>query len=359
MTQCIIVSMNEKYAPYFSVLLASVAENASLNEDYEIVVLHDNLSLSCQERLLQAVLEKEVSHSGTESVGVAVQAGRKLREERSLRLKFQNVHSLIEGRQFYVGAGKNRAYLSKETYFRLLVPWLLPEYERALYLDSDVVVRHGWSDIFQTDLEGYLIAGIPDIWGNWECYEAHSYLSAYRREELGLEEPVAYFNAGVTLFNLKLMRETFQEGELIELAMSREWKKHDQDVLNYVCKGKTHFLDYSWNMIECPGKRAWAMVPEQERRRYQECMGRAKIVHYASRKPWVVKGVFFEQEFWASAARSIYFQELFTAFVEEQLSQGECFEAKAYESIKSGKIGVKFIVRCIMAWVKKYHVKSF
>lgn len=336
MSQCIIVSMNEKYAPYFSVLLASVKENAALNEDYEIVVLHDNLSLACQEKLLQQAREEVNSHTGT-----------------GLRLKFLNVHSSVEGRQFYVGAGKNRAYLSKETYFRLLVPWLLPAYERALYLDSDVVVRPGWGDIFETDLEGYLIAGIPDIWGNWECYEEHSKLSAYRRDELGLKDPTAYFNAGVTLFNLKLMRETFREGELIELATSREWKKHDQDVLNYICKGKTHFLDYSWNMIECPGKKAWATVPEQERRRYNKCMEKAKMIHFASRKPWIVKGVFFEQDFWASASRSAYFQQLFTGFVGEQLSQGECFEAKAYESIRSGKIGVKFIARCIMAWLKK------
>ena len=227
-----------------------------------------------------------------------------------------------------------------------------------MYLDCDIVVRPGWDRIFQTELEGYLLAGIQDLWGNWECYDKRSGLYQYRQNELGLEDPVAYFNSGVMLLNLELMRDTFGEGELIDIAASRDWKKHDQDVLNYVCKGRVLFLDYTWNMIECPGKKARSAVPEQEYRIYEHCMKDPRIIHYASRKPWITKGVFFEQKFWAAAACSVYFQKLFTPFIEEQLIQGECFEERAYASIRSGKIGVKFIVRCIFVWIGKRLNKS-
>lgn len=334
MTKCIIVSMNEKYVPYFSVLLASILKNTESGGSYEIIVLHDNLRAECQSRLSGMTTRNDI------------------------RIRFLNVHESMQGYRFFVSGTGNRAYLSVEAYFRLLAPHMLPEYRTALYLDCDIVVRPGWDKIFQTALEGYLLACIQDIWGNWECYDKHSGLYQYRQNELQLKDPVAYFNSGVMLLNLELMRNTFQEGELIEIAASREWQKHDQDVLNYVCKGKVSFLDYTWNMIECPGKKAWNAVPEQEIQRYERCVTDPKIIHYASRKPWIIKGVFFEQDFWAAAAHSVYFQELFTPFIEEQLQQGECFEERAYASIRSGKIGVKFIVRCIFTWIKKTLNKS-
>lgn len=334
MTRCVIVSMNEKYAPYFSVLLASVIENAGGEDMYEIVVLHDDLPEECSERLLGMTMASE---EGREKVSV----------------RFLNVHGPMQGYQFFVNGTSNRAYLSREAYFRLLAPHLLPEYETALYLDCDIVVKPGWEDIFQIDLGEHLLAGIEDIWGNWECYDRNSKLYHYRRNELGLENPTAYFNSGVMLLNLSLMRKVFRQGELIEIAASKDWQKHDQDVLNKVCKGKVLFLDYTWNMIECPGRKAREAVPAEEYRKYEVCRKAPGIIHYASRKPWIVKGISFEQDFWAMAVRSVYFQELFTQFIEEQLSQGSCFEEKAFESIRAGKIGVKFIIRCALVWARR------
>ena len=332
MKRCVIVSMNEKYVPFFSVLLASVMENAAQEEQYEIVALHDDLPEESRQRLSNMILQKN-------------------RENVSIR--FLNVHQHMQGYQFFVNGTRNQAYLSREAYFRLLAPHLLPEYETALYLDSDIIVKSGWEEIFRIELGEYLLAGVQDIWGNWECYDKSSGLYRYRQEELGLEDPLAYFNSGVMLLNLSLMRDIFRKGELLEIAASKQWQKHDQDVLNRVCKGRVCFLDYTWNMIECPDRRAKEAVPAGEYEKYRMCKTSPKIVHYASRKPWIVKGVAFEQEFWAMAACSVYFQELFTQFIEEQLSQGKCFEKKALDSIKAGKIGVKFIVRCIAAWVGK------
>lgn len=328
MAECVIVSANDKYVPYLSVLLVSIMRN-TLKQSVEIVVLYDEITTDNRDKLTA------------------------LLEDSNASVRFMNVQDKIKGLDLFVNSTNNRAYMSKETYFRLLAPELLPEYDRALYLDCDIVVRPGWEEIFSMDLTGYLLACIPDIWGNWECYDTRSALYQYRTKDLGLSEPLQYFNAGVILINLEAMRETFTEGELIRLAASRDWQKHDQDVLNYISKDKVFFLDYAWNMIECPGKKAWNAVPEQEQKHYEEQKRETLIIHYASRKPWIHQGVFFEQDFWRSAADSSYFEEMFTAFIDEQLSWGKHFEQKAFESIRSGKMGVKFIVRCTMTWLKR------
>lgn len=326
MKECVIVSANDKYVPYLSVLLASIVRNTE-RTPLEIVVLYDEITADNRQKLSGFV----------NSAAAAV--------------RFIDVHEKLEGHDLFVNGTGDRSYLSKEAYFRLLAPELLPEYDRAVYLDCDIVVRDGWEEIFSTDLTGYLLAGIPDLWGNWKCYDRKSSLYRYRRETLGLEEPLQYFNSGVMLLNLKAMRETFAPGELINLAASRDWQKHDQDVLNYISKGKVLLPDYAWNMIECPGKKAWQAVPETERRHYEEQKRAPRIIHYASRKPWIYQGVSFEQDFWRAAADSPYFEELFTAFIDEQLSHGERFEERACESIRAGKMGVRFIIRCICAWI--------
>lgn len=328
MAECVIVSANDKYVPYLSVLIVSIVRNTP-DQAVEIIVLYDEITVDNRDKLAA------LTSSGNAAV------------------RFVDVQDKIKGYDLFVNGTSNRSYLTKEAYFRLLAPELLPEYDRALYLDCDIVVRPGWDGIFSTKLNGYLLAGIPDIWGNWECYDTRSALYQYRTKDLGLSEPLQYFNSGVMLLNLEAMRRAFSEGELIRLAASRDWQKHDQDVLNYIGKGKVLLLDYAWNMIECPSKRAWRTVPEKEQKHYEEQKQAPYIIHYASRKPWIYEGVSFEQDFWRSAADSSYFVGLFTAFIDEQLSRGERFEQRAFESIRSGRIGVKFIMRCAVTWVKR------
>ena len=221
------------------------------------------------------------------------------------------------------------------------------------YLDSDIVVREGWTDIFKVKLDGYLLAAIPDIWDNWKCYIKCSRLAEYREKELKLTNHMEYFNSGVMLLNLEAMRRTFKSGELLELAASKDWKKHDQDVINMMCGGKVYFLDYKWNLIECPGKQAFEAISQEEKCKIQKSQENRLIVHFASKKPWLIRGVQYENDFWQYAVKSPYFDSLFSMFIEEQMQRGKYFEQTVFNSIRNGKAGVKFIVRCAVVWIKK------
>lgn len=329
---CIIVAINEKYVPFFSVLLESIVDNVDDSGKYEIVVLYSQLEDKNQ-KMLKVIVNRN-----------------------NIRIRFLNVTRRIEGQNFFVSGEKQKAYLSKEAYFRLLAPELLPEYQTALYLDSDIVVRAGWTDIFKINLDGYLLAAVPDIWDNWKCLFKHSQLAEYRKKELNIVNNREYFNSGVMLLNLEEMRRVFKNEELLKLAVAKEWKKHDQDVMNMVCKGKVHFLSYKWNLIECPDKEALSAVSQEERRTIWECQENRLIVHFASRKPWLIRGVQNEADFWQYAIKSPYFDSLFSLFVEEQMQQGKYFEQTVFKSIRNGKIGVKFILKCISAWMKKFSV---
>lgn len=326
--QCVIASINEKYVPFFSVLLESIIENSGDTGRYEVVVLYNQLSPESREKL-EGMLRQS-----------------------NIQLRFLKVSSWIKGRNFFVNGENQKEYLSKEAYFRLLAPELLPEYETALYLDSDIVVQPGWDDIFKTDLKKHLLAAVPDIWDNWKCYLPHSSLAKYRERELGMDNHKEYFNSGVMLLNLKAMRSFFKEGELLELAASKDWKKHDQDVINLMCRKKALLLDYKWNLIESPGKEAYAAISDEERSMLYKSQEEKKIIHFASRKPWNARGVQNEDEFWKFAVKSPFFDELFSLFVDEQLQQGRYFEETVFKNIRNGRVGIKFIIRCTIVWLR-------
>lgn len=53
--------------------------------------------------------------------------------------------------------------ISKEAYYRLLVTELLPKnIERALYLDTDILIRGNLKDLYNINLDGNLIAAVID-----------------------------------------------------------------------------------------------------------------------------------------------------------------------------------------------------
>lgn len=327
--QCIVTAINEKYALYFSVLFKSIEDNIDEDERIEVIVLYNHLNPETRYTLNNAVCKGNI------------------------QLRFLNVTAKIEGRNFFVNGKNKKTYLSKEAYFRLLAPELLPEYKVALYLDSDIVVQPGWTRIFQIDLGEHLLAAVPDFWDNCKCYTKHSQLAKYRERELGITNHREYFNSGVMLLNLDAFRKTFKTGELLEIAASKNWKKHDQDVINMMCKGKVCLLDYKWNLIECPRKDAMMALSEEERNCMHESQKNQLIIHYASRKPWKVRGVQGEDAFWRYAVQTPYFESLFSLFIEEQLQQGKFFEQAVFRNIVNGQVGIKFIIKCIVVWIKR------
>ena len=55
-----------------------------------------------------------------------------------------------------------RDYYSKTTYFRLFIPNLYPQYNKVLYLDSDITILSDVADLYNIDIGDNLIAAAPD-----------------------------------------------------------------------------------------------------------------------------------------------------------------------------------------------------
>lgn len=53
--------------------------------------------------------------------------------------------------------------ITTPTYYRLLIPDLIPEYDKVIYSDVDVIFRMDLSQLYQSDLAGYLLAATKDL----------------------------------------------------------------------------------------------------------------------------------------------------------------------------------------------------
>ena len=135
-----------------------------------------------------------------------------------------------------------RGFTGKATWYRIFVPELLPDHERALFLDADLIVVDSLVPLWRTDLSGSYLAAVTNVFPRQ---------FANRPRELGLAGEGDYFNAGVLLLNLELMRREdctralhrYATGHASELV----WR--DQDALNAVLAGRRRRLEPRWNCM--------------------------------------------------------------------------------------------------------------
>ncbi len=125
-------------------------------------------------------------------------------------------------------------------WMRFLLPQLLPDLGRVLYLDADTFVTDSLEDLWRTDLGDAPLAAVANVVE--PALKPHV-------AQLGLDDARTFFNSGVLLLNLDVMR-----AERAFEALARAVDQHrdhlvwpDQDALNVVFTGRWRPLHPRWN----------------------------------------------------------------------------------------------------------------
>lgn len=132
-------------------------------------------------------------------------------------------------------------FTRKATWYRISLDALLPNADRVLYLDVDLLVRRSLLPLWGTPLKGNVVGAVTNV--PPPIYRAYT-----ERPEMGGDR---YFNAGVLLLDLAAMRREGLGDELREHARRHAsrliWR--DQDVLNEVLHGRRLPLRPIWNCM--------------------------------------------------------------------------------------------------------------
>ena len=284
----IFFAVDDGYIPFLAVALQSLIENSSNNYYYSIKVLYTNIKEENKKRILK--YEKE-----------------------NVKIEFVDLNYYIEeikGKLF------TRDYYTKTTYFRLFIPNLYPQYDKIIYLDSDIVLLGDIADLYHQEMENNLVAAVPD-----DIIQTTEVFQEYVEKVVGVADYRKYFNAGVLLMNLDELRKFhFQEKFLYLLETVKYAVVQDQDYLNRLCKGKTKILPTGWDRMPVPNDK----VKEEE----------IKLIHYnLNYKPWHFDNILYKEYFWEYAQKTEYYDEI--KEIKENYTEEERFrDMKQYEDLK-------------------------
>jgi lipopolysaccharide biosynthesis glycosyltransferase len=191
-------------------------------------------------------------------------------------------------------AGKMHArdYYSKATYFRAYIPNMFPEYDKALYLDCDIALNGDISELYRFDIGESYVGGVT-----CEAVNTTPVFTEYAENYLGVRLP-KYFNAGVMVLNLRVLRRiNFEEKFFDILAKIKFEVAQDQDYFNVLCRGHVTFLPKAWNKIPRPDSK--------------ERLKDVRLVHYnLSFRPWRYDGVLYGELFWMHAEKTHVYDKL-------------------------------------------------
>lgn len=255
---------DDKYVPFLAVTLQSIKEHSSSENEYRIYVLHAG-----------------VSDDGSDKI--------KKFESENFKVYFVDVTDRLAvlSEELHL-----RDYYSCATYFRIFIAMMFPEYDKAIYLDSDIAVRCDLAEYFDTELGDNYVAGVPD-----GAVGAVPVFQEYTKHVLGIDAE-NYFNAGVLLLNLKALRDEDFYGKFSALLKKYKFVvAQDQDYLNVICKGRVKFLADEWHAMPVGGETQRLKDP--------------KIIHYnLTMKPWHYDDILYQEYFWESAERTEFYELL-------------------------------------------------
>ena len=120
---------------------------------------------------------------------------------------------------------------------KFVLPELLTDYDRVLYLDGDLLVREDLTQLFHTELGDAYLAAVAD--------SGSMYLLTKYKDKVQ-----HYFNSGVMLLNLTQMRKDKLTDVFIRTkAELKDSTLMDQNVFNCVCDGRTVRLPVRYNFL--------------------------------------------------------------------------------------------------------------
>jgi len=172
--------------------------------------------------------------------------------------------------------------ITTPAYFRLLIPELLPQFDKIIYADVDFIFRMDLSALYETDLTDKYIAATIDIGLNNER-EGIEYIRTLPGTEVG-----KYIQSGFLVMNCKKLREDHIVDRFKRLSNSK-LRFQDQDILNITCMGHIQILPIFYNMTDYSF--LYAYEKKKQLLKYASDNDILKgissgNIHYNGHKPW-------------------------------------------------------------------------
>lgn len=287
----VVLASDNNYVPLLNVAIQSIIDYSSSENNYDIIVLSDEITLVSRKKMKALVKSDNIS------------------------IRFLEVSCALENRNFSFRCEQ----LSRSTFARLLLPEMLPHHEKIVYLDCDLILQNDVAILYSEDVSDCLLGAIKD---RFVSVLRNSQEEEYNhiKKHVALEDGDDYFNAGVLVMNLKEFRKRYTCDYMMEIATSRKWMWEDQDVLNHLCRKSVKWISPKWNMF-------WGtleplrdiMMQDME---FYEAFNNPCIIHYAGGSlPIKAFDSTYSVEFWETARKTPFYESVLMMATKNQTKE--------------------------------------
>lgn len=285
MTNCsscipIVFAINNDYVKQLTVTVISILKNSSIENNFIFYIISADIS----DENKNIIKSLNYLNNNIEFIFIC---GKSILEKVDL--------------ENYMRRMENYNYISIETYFRFFIADLIPQHNKILYLDADLIVMDDLQKLYNFNIDNYIMGVVQDM--NMEVLvKTDCKISSglnFRQYFMNIlkKQNLKYFNAGVLLLNLKKWRENNVLNELLKFCEENNPLEYqDQDALNAVLENNVIYLDSRYNLFK---DFDFYISHQNDKNRIKElkkCFKNPGIIHYiGENKPWVYK-----EKFWYS-----------------------------------------------------------
>lgn len=258
---------NQKYIPHCEVAVYSMLSNASKDRYYDILILHKDINSRWQDRIkrLETLLP-------------------------NVTIRFVHIKE-----PYLIKKYKTPGYLTIESTYRLLLMSEdYQEYDKMIYMDSDVVVEGDIAELFDLDLQGNAIGAMECLVSRYDSYAKRAIfadnkpynIDDYREKVLALKFPERYFHSGVIVFDLEKARQIADAEKLMEILTTHHYQGGDKETLNIAYNQSVYLIEPKWNYLNAL-ERLKNNEDEKVSQMYHDIPDEKAVIHYVgAAKPW-------------------------------------------------------------------------
>ena len=247
--------------------ITSLQAHISQQNDYHIIILKTDITEENQNKL-------------------------KTHESNNLTIEFFDVNDILKPIKQVL---PDMFYYTLAAYYRLFIEKAFPQYDKAIYLDSDVVLLSDIAELYNIDIGDNLIGAVYE-----QNTDRDIRFTNYVEDIIGIPHNT-YFNSGVMVMNLKEFRRFGVQDRFLNMLTTYNFDclAPDQEYINVICHGRVKYLPTGWNKHSFP----------------EPAEGKLNLCHYAlSLKPWHYENVINGEYFWEYAKKSQFYDIILAEF---------------------------------------------
>lgn len=284
----IISNFNNNYIPVFLAFLESFKDTMNTNNNYDFIILITDITEKSKKLIQKAI-----------------------NEYMNISIRYYNPNHILADVKKII---YHDCY-SEDLYYRVVIPYLFPDYDKVLVVDVDTICQKDLAELFNTNIDEYYIGAVKDTVMQGYLNGARKEFLPYLKNKLRLINPYNYVNTGVLIFNCKKFRDKYTQDYIVNFIkenMTNVWI-YEQDMINKLCDNNILFLDQTWNYFTQTSDfitKCISLSTATAHLKHIEISRQPNLIHYAANpKPWVNPDMEYA-ELWWSYARKTPFYEL-------------------------------------------------